>query len=126
MADNQPGKPLTVRGRFWARHLQRWNQSGLSQAQYCRQQQLSVAAFGWWKRRLATAPPPGHRAAPGGKMRGQNGSFVELQRAAGGVCLPADEGAYEIVLPGGRRLRLGRSWESERVRQLLLLLEGQG
>jgi len=124
MADNQPGKSLTVRGRFWARHLHRWNQSGLSQAQYCRQQQLSVAAFGWWKRRLATASTPGRRAATRGKVRGQHGLFVELKRAAEGVSLPADAGAYEIVLPGGRQLRLGRHWEPDRVRQLLLLLEG--
>ncbi len=49
---------------------------------------------------------------------------MELTRAGGGVSLPADEGAYEIVLPGGRQLRLGRHWEPDRVRQLLLVLEG--
>lgn len=125
MADNQPGKSLTVRGRFWARHLHRWNQSGLSQAQYCRQQQLSVAAFGWWKRRLVAAPTPGHRAATRGKVGEPNGSFVELKRAAEGVSLPVDTEAYEIVLPGGRQLRLGRHWEPDRVRQLLLVLEGR-
>ena len=124
MADKQSRKLLTVRGRFWARHLQRWSQSGLSQTQYCRQQQLSIAAFGWWKRRLATAPTPGRRAATRGKVRGQNGFFVELQSPASGVSLPTDEGAYEIILPGGRQLRLSRHWEPDRVRQLLLVLEG--
>ena len=124
MADNQWGKSLTVRGRFWARHLQQWNQSGLSQAQYCRQQQLSVAAFGWWKRRLVTVPPQDRRATIQGRVHGQHGPFVELKRAAEGVSLPSDEGAYAIVLPGGCQLRLGRHWEPDRVRQLLLLLEG--
>ncbi len=124
MADSQPRKSLTVRGRFWARHLQRWNQSGLSQAQYCRQQQLSAPAFGWWKRQLATAPTQGSPATAPHQVRGQNGSFVELTRAAGGVPAPAGEVAYEIVLPGCRQLRLGRHWEPDRVRQLLLLLEG--
>jgi len=124
MADSQPHKSLTVRGRFWAQHLHRWQQSGLSQAQYCRQQQLSVPAFGWWKRRLATAQTRGHRATTQRKVRGRDGAFVELTSPDGGVCFPADEGAYEIVLPGGRRLRLGCHWEPERVQQLLLLLEG--
>ncbi len=124
MAGNQSRKSLTVRGRFWARHLQRWQQSGLSQAQYCRQQQFSAPAFGWWKRRLATVPTRGRRATTPGKVRRPDEAFVELTRAGGGVSLPADEGAYEIVLPGGRQLRLGRHWEPDRVRQLLLVLEG--
>jgi hypothetical protein len=124
MADSQPRKTLTVRGRFWARHLHRWKQSGLSQAQYCRQQQLSVAAFGWWKRQLATVSTRSPRVATPGTIRGQDGPFVELTSPGGGGCLPADAGTYEIVLPRGRQLRLGRHWEPDRVRQLLLLLEG--
>ena len=124
MADSQPGKSLTVRGRFWARHLQRWKQSGLSQTQYCRQQQLSVPAFGWWKRRLEIAQTPGHPTTQR-KARGKDRAFVELTRADGGVPAPVGEVIYEMVLPGGRQLRLGRHWEPERVRQLLLLLEGE-
>jgi hypothetical protein len=124
MAVKQPWKSLTVRGRFWARHLQRWKQSGLSQAQYCRQQQLSTPAFGWWKRHLTAIPTRGHPATTRRRARGKDRSFVELTRADSGVLAPADEGAYEIVLPGGRQLRLGRHWEPDRVRQLLRLLEG--
>ena len=41
MAAVKEHKPLTARGRFWQRRIQRWRQSGLSQAQYCRQQRLS-------------------------------------------------------------------------------------
>jgi len=123
MADNKPRKSLTVRGRFWARHLQRWNQSGLSQAQYCRQQQLSSPAFGWWKKQLATPQARG-KPAPPCRVRGSDGSFVELTRARRGVPAAVGEIAYEIVLPGGRQLRLGRHWEPDQVRQLLLLLEG--
>jgi len=34
MAAGKQHKPLTARGRFWQKHLERWRQSGLSQAQY--------------------------------------------------------------------------------------------
>jgi len=85
MADNQPRKSLTVRGRFWARHLQRWKQSGLSQAQYCRQQQLSAPAFGWWKGQLATAQRRTDSAAAPRQTSAKDGSFVKLTRAAGGI-----------------------------------------
>jgi hypothetical protein len=124
MADNQPRKSLSVRGRFWARHLHRWKQSGLSQTQYCRQHQLSAPAFGWWKRQLATAQTRGNAATSPRQVHAKGGSFVELTRADGGIPAPADEVVYEIVLPGRRQLRLGRYWEPDQVRQLLLLLEG--
>ncbi len=124
MADKQPRKSLTGRGRFWARHLHRWQQSGLSQAQYCRQQQLSAPAFGWWKRQLGIAQRRGHPATTQRKVRAKDGSFVELMRTDGGIPTPAGEAIYEIVLADRRRLRLGRQWEPDQVRQLLLLLEG--
>jgi hypothetical protein len=114
---------LTERGRFWWKHLQQWRQSGLSQAQYCRQHQLSLGTFGWWKGRLSATgesvqPAARHPAA------GKNSSFVEL--TLGGRETPAGAGdvVYEIVLSRRRCLRLGGSFEPERVRQLLELLEG--
>jgi hypothetical protein len=124
MADNQPRTLLTVRGRFWTRHLQRWKQSGLSQAQYCRQQQLSAPAFGWWKRQLRTAQTRGSPPATERQVRVKDGSFVELTSVSGGVGAPVGEAVYEIVLASGRQLRLGRHFEPQRVRQLLLVLEG--
>jgi hypothetical protein len=124
MADNQPRTSLTVRGRFWARHLHRWKQSGLSQAQYCRQQQLSAAAFGWWKRQLATAPPRGVPVRMPRQVRGKDRSFVELTRAGGELPAAGGEVVYEIVLPDHRQLRLGRHFAPDQVRQLLRVLEG--
>lgn len=36
---------------FWRKHVDGWQESGLSQAEYCRQHKLSVGAFWHWKRR---------------------------------------------------------------------------
>ncbi len=45
---------------YWRRHLQKWRDSGLPQTQYCRNKNLSLKSFGYWKRKLSekTEPPP--------------------------------------------------------------------
>ena len=37
--------------RYWQGHIEFWQQSGLSQAEYCRRNSLPVKSFGYWKRR---------------------------------------------------------------------------
>jgi len=118
MAADRPQRARTERGRFWERHLQQWRQSGLSQAQYCRRHHLSAPAFGWWKGRLSATDRP---APPAG---GKKSSFVELTLDGREAPAPAGAVVYEIVLSRQRSLRLGGSFEPERVRQLLQLLEG--
>jgi len=54
-------KKKTSRRPFWQEHLRAWSESGLTQADYCRQHQLSRAAFGWWKRQLQGKPKPRRR-----------------------------------------------------------------
>ena len=123
MAADRPQRARTGRGRFWQRHLQQWRQSGLSQAQYCRQHQLRPGTFGWWKGRLSAANGPVQPIARR-PTAGQKSSFVELTLGQRGAPAPAGEVVYEIVLSPRRCLRLGSRFEPERVRQLLQLLEG--
>ena len=127
MAAGKQHKPLTARGRFWQRHLERWQRSGLSQAQYCRQQRLSGAAFGWWKARLSAESSK--RVKPGSlrdETTGQSSPFVELTLSDSGPTGPGSkEFPYEIAFTPQRCLRLGQHYELERVRQLLVLLESR-
>jgi hypothetical protein len=118
MAADRPQGARTERGRFWQRHLQQWRQSGLSQAQYCRQHQLCLGTFGWWKGRLSATGRLAQSAA------GRESPFVELTLNAPEAAAAAGTAVYEIVLSRQRCLRLGGSFEPERVRQLLQLLEG--
>lgn len=46
------------RCRQWERRIARWRASGESMAAYCRQHELSYAAFVWWRRRLGQAITP--------------------------------------------------------------------
>lgn len=38
---------------YWENHLKSWNETNLSQARYCKEHQLKVHQFGYYKRRQA-------------------------------------------------------------------------
>ena len=113
-AEEVHAKPLTKRGRFWAKHLRQWLQSGLSQVEYCRQKDLSAPALGWWKRQL---PRDLWSGSPLVLPEPARGAFVELQIGRG------QEATYEIVLGQGRSLRLGPRFDLGQVRQLVQVLD---
>ena len=126
MAAAQRGKSLTERGRFWLRHLRQWQEAGGSQAQYCRQHNLSAAAFGWWKRRLNREPQNGglrHRVHPSVALSGRRFVEIPISLANGSGPSQADHFAYEISLGNQRCLRLQKDFEAHQVAQLLELLE---
>lgn len=37
---------------FWEKHIELWQNSSKTQAEYCRQNNLKIKSFGYWKRRL--------------------------------------------------------------------------
>jgi hypothetical protein len=37
---------------LWRARIDEWRESGLSQSRYCRERGISLATFGYWKRRL--------------------------------------------------------------------------
>jgi hypothetical protein len=47
---------------LWSNHVRAWQESGLSQAAYCRQQQIKSRKFLYWKKRIlgnsTLATPP--------------------------------------------------------------------
>ena len=40
--------------KLWAARIDEWKRSGLSQRQYCEENHLALATFGWWRKRLKT------------------------------------------------------------------------
>ena len=108
---------LSERGRFWERHLRAWRKTSLSQAQYCRRHNLSAAAFGWWKRRLASTvvgakKPKVTKVSAKSKRCVTAGDFLE-------VMLPANSGAVELSLNSGRRLRFDAGIRAESLATIL-------
>jgi len=42
----------TKNTKGWHHHIEKWKASGLSQAEYCRKNDLRSRGFGYWKRKL--------------------------------------------------------------------------
>ena len=77
----------------WKQRLHAFSQSDLSAAAFCRQAEVSVAMFYYWKRKLAPrseAPPAGASTRSAGLR------FVPVQITAGQ--------SIEVHLPGGARV----------------------
>ena len=43
---------LTKKQKYWQRHIEKWSQSGLSQAAYCMERNLKIKSFTYFKSRL--------------------------------------------------------------------------
>lgn len=52
MDDQQIPSLKTSKRKIWQAHLKAWGSSGLSRAEYCRQQNLSYHAFRYWGKKL--------------------------------------------------------------------------
>jgi len=112
-------KSLSPRGRFWHKHVQQWQRSDATQVQYCKEHQLSVPAFRWWRRKLANDLP-----APGPRKRSRPASvptFTEIRIPEGSEAAPY---AYEVVLPNGAHVRLRRDFEVQAGSSLVSVLGG--
>lgn len=46
---------MTERARYWSDLVLAWEQSGLSQAEFCRRRGVNGGTFVWWKRQLEKA-----------------------------------------------------------------------
>lgn len=114
---------LSERGAYWLGHLRRWEQTGTTQGEYCRQRGLSAAAFRWWRRKFLRE---GRRASQDGdaadRRCASDPGFVEVAAATSSA--PGSSSVYEIVLPNQRRLHLCGRFEADAVRTLLSVLEG--
>jgi transposase len=105
MAQGKPRDPR--KEQLWRRRLQLWRDSGLSVQAFCDRHGLAAPSFYAWRRAL--------------KQRDAAATFVPVR------VLPDDEpapaGGVEVVLAGGRRLRVTPGFDPATVRRLLALLE---
>jgi hypothetical protein len=85
----------TEKRSHWQRHIDAWQGSELTQKAYCESQGLSVATFGYWRKRLADNMPTkkfisvGTASAP---------SLVRVH-LPGGVLLEVPTSSLAVVLP---------------------------
>ena len=101
----------------WQKHVTGWRQSGMSQAEYCRQQGLAPADMSWWKHELARRDNR-RSADKRAKSVEIKPSFVPLQITHGPV-----RSECELTLSNGRCLRIGSGTDLRWVDELVAALE---
>ena len=104
------------KARYWRRTIGEAVRSGMSIREFCRRRRLKESQFYWWQHRLRTARPEGAAAKPGG--REGDGQFRPGQRGR-----RARDAGIELVLNGGRRLRIAKGVDEETLRTVLAALE---
>ena len=107
-------KKKTSRAVYWQNHISQWSESGLTQAEYCRRNKISAAAFNWWKRHLRK------------KSKTQKDSSTPMQfvEVHGVPPIHSDRGeTYEVVLSRGRAIKVGRDFDSDALKRLITAVE---
>ena len=104
------------KARFWRKTIREAARSGLSTREFCRQRRLHESQFYWWQRRLGARP-----AARNRKPAAASASFALVSEETG----TADAG-IELVLAGGRRLRIAKGVDEATLRSVLAALDEPG
>jgi hypothetical protein len=98
---------VAQRHEHWQRIVGRWRASGLSQAEFCRRQDIPVWKLAWWRKRL----------------KGQAEESASLFVPVGIVPAAASTTELELTLPGGRILRFPAQVEPTTLAGIVAALE---
>lgn len=108
--------------RFWRRLLRRWRRSGRSVRAFCAEHDVSEASFFAWRRMIAERDQqrgqrdkPNARASAEPAAKDDQPVFVPLRVIA--------TAAFEVMLQGGRVVRVPAGFDGASLRQLLAILE---
>ena len=94
--------------RIWQSQIVRWQQSGLSQAAYCREHGLKLHQFIYWKNRF-------NRTDAGIK-------FVPL-RFSQNLPVPVAESSFNLFTPNGYRIEVGSRFNAGALKQLINVIQ---
>lgn len=126
-----PPKRAALHAR-WREHLGAWEASGLSQAAFCREQDLSVYQFRWWRRQFTKMDSAKRFDTAPLTVAPATAAFAPVRI----VPSPEDQSQWpslshsgswrsEWVFTNGARLRLASVPEIVLLKQLLALEEEQ-
>jgi hypothetical protein len=94
---------------FWGKHIQRQPRSGESIRGYCRRHALKEPSFYWWRSNLARRETPAPKPA-----------FVPVHIVTDTPAL------IEIVLPGGKQVRISGPVDKQALADVLTALATSG
>jgi len=120
----------------WRGLVEEWSRSGLTQAEFCRRRRLSLPSFRWWKarfrgtdgggRRTRTAADRGVRSTTDGRVGFAELAVLSGARGGGVESRPnfrSRTACYEVVLTGGRVIRVGAEFDPDVVAELIAAVE---
>ena len=96
--------------RLWRRLIEEWRDGTESVRAFCERRGVSEQSFYGWRRELW-------------KRDAETPTFVPVRVIADEAT--AEAGGLEVVLAGGRRVRVGRGFDAATLRRLLAVLEEQ-
>lgn len=102
--------------RQWQAHVQAFRRSGLSRAEYCRRQNISYHALGYWQRKLS---------GPGAVGSVPALVPVSLASNIGFQSSPPGRAALRVILPGCLSIEVGDGFSPATLNRLLATLEGR-
>lgn len=118
-----PSKRDRGKERFWRHTIRQWRRSGLSVRAFCAEHNLTEALFYAWRRVISERDQERAQVNAARRVRrdfrdGTAPAFVPLR-----VMDASAPAALEVVLPRGRVVRVQRGFDTNTLRQLLVLLE---
>jgi hypothetical protein len=93
--------------------------SGISTREFCRQRRLKESQFYWWQHKLKAGRQERTMRKPG--RDGEAASFALVREEAG-----TTDAGIELVLSGGRRLRISKGVDEATLRAVLAAVESAG
>ncbi len=109
------GKPDVEKARYWQRTIREAVRSGMSIREFCRQRRLKESQFYWWQHKL--------KAGRQERMRRPGGNRAQASFALVSDDPEGTDAGIELVLGGGRRLRIRKGVDEETLRAVLAAVE---
>ena len=114
--------------QHWRRHLAAWRRSGWTIRAYCQAEGLSEPSFYAWRRvltgrrprRATTESSQDNTAKEKAASSATVSAFVPVRL----VGTPASAAAVEVVLRGGRVVRVAAGFAAQTLRDVVAVLEG--
>ena len=88
--------------KFWEDHIQAWQQSGLTQVEYCRENKLKNHQWWYWRKRIS-------------HPYDTDVTFVPLRFSSSKI----SQVGIRVVTPNGYRIELDHGFDFSKLRQLI-------
>jgi len=102
---------LEQKRSYWKQQIEQWQQSGLSQAEYCRRNNLKHHQLVYWKRRCLKTQT--------------EVSFVPVQvEALLDIPAPADQASLTVIIDNQFKVEIVGGFDPQLLRQVVTALRG--